>query len=111
MKVVYTGKKLSVEVEGANHVEIWAKLAEFQEVFEESCCGKCKSENLRFAVRKVEKFRYNELRCLDCGAKLPFSIHDDGTNTMYPKRKDKGAKEINGTNGWVKWNPQTNKEE
>lgn len=110
MKVVYTGKKLSVEIEGANQSELWGKLGEFQEVFEEPCCGKCKGENLRFTIRKVDKYRYHELRCADCGAKLSFGVHDDGSNSLFPKRKDEEGK-VKGTNGWVKWNPQTNKEE
>lgn len=110
MKVVYTGKRFSLEVEGENQSEIWKKLADFQEVFEEQCCGKCKSENVRFTVRTVEENDYHELRCLDCHAKLAFGVHKKGGG-LFPNRKDKESGKIKGVNGWVKWNSQTNKEE
>ena len=109
MKVTYQGKRISVEIEGENQSELWAKLGDFQETFEEPCCGKCGKDNLRFVVRTVEDNNYHELRCLDCGAKLAFGVHKKGGG-LFPNRKDKDGK-LKGKNGWVKWNPQTSKEE
>ncbi len=110
VKVVYNGPKLSIELEGENQSELWKKLADFQETFEEPCCGKCKKSNLRFTVRTVDDNAYHELRCLDCGAKLAFGQHKKGGG-LYPSRKDKDTGKIKGTNGWVKWNSETQKEE
>jgi len=35
---------------------------------------------------------------------------DDGTFSLFPKRKDDSGK-FRGNFGWVKWNPETEKEE
>ena len=110
MKVNYKTKngRISVELEGDSQRDIFAEIARFQEVFEETACGKCGSENLRFVVRNVDDNLYYELRCADCGAKLSFGSHKKGGG-LFPKRKD-------GDNwlparGWVKGNPKTEKNE
>ena len=111
MKVNYkTGNgRISVEIEGDSQRDIFAEIARFQEVFEETKCGKCGSENLRFVVRNVDDNLYYELKCLDCGAKLAFGVMKKG-GRLFPKRKDKEGNWLpNG--GWVKWNPETKKEE
>lgn len=116
MKVNYTSKngRLAVEFEGKGHTGIWSQIAAFQEVFEENACGKCKSEDLKFVVRKTtdgkKEYDYYELRCVQCGAKLAFGVINDDTGTLFPKRKDKEGNAV-GVRGWVKWNPQTEKEE
>ena len=51
MKVIYREKKLSVEFNVDTPKELFAQLGAFQEVFGESACGKCGSENLRYVVR------------------------------------------------------------
>lgn len=111
MKVNYTTNngRVSVEVEADTQKEIFKQLALFQEVFDESKCGKCKSENLRFVVRTVEDNDYYELRCLDCGAKLAFGVNKTG-GTLFPKRKDDEGN-YKGVRGWVKWNHDTKREE
>ena len=46
---------------------------------------------------------------MDCGAKLAFGVMKKG-GRLFPKRKDKENNWLpNG--GWVKWNPDTQKEE
>ena len=132
MKVNYTTKngRLAFEFEADNHVGVWKQLTSIQEVFEEDKCLKCGGNNLRFSVRKStyvddkgkeKDCDYHELRCRTCGAKLSFGVLDDGTFSLFPKRKNKdgewlGIKTDNNGNtkptyGWVKWNPETNKEE
>jgi ribosomal protein L40E len=73
-------------------------------VFEETKCGKCGSENLRFVVRTVDENEYFELRCMDCGAKLAFGSMKKGGG-LFPKRKDGDNWLPDG--GWLKWNPKT----
>jgi hypothetical protein len=106
-------KRMSIEFEADSHTAIWQEVAAFSEVFEEPCCGKCKSENLRFVIRKAtdekkkKEYNYHELRCLDCHAKLAFGVMEDGK--LFPKRKEDG--EWKGSNGWVKWNKEKGIEE
>ena len=132
MKVNYTTNngRLTFEFEAENHVGAWKQLASIQEVFEEDKCRKCDSKELVFTVRKSsytdEKGKekdcdYHELRCKKCQAKLAFGVLDDGSYSLFPKRKDKegnwlGTKtnakgETVPAYGWVKWNKEKNKEE
>ena len=52
MKVNYKtiNGRLSVELEGDSQRDIFQEIARFQEVFEETVCGKCGSDNIRFVV-------------------------------------------------------------
>ena len=110
MKVKYQTKngRISVELEGDSQREIFSQIAKFQEVFEETMCGKCGSENLRFVVRNVDDNLYYELRCMDCQAKLAVGSHKKGGG-LFPKRKD--GDDWLPNRGWVKWNPKTEKNE
>tara|TARA_Y100000296_G_scaffold84163_1_gene116797 strand:- start:2182 stop:2511 length:330 start_codon:yes stop_codon:yes gene_type:complete len=105
MKVSYQVTSLSVEFEADTIKEIFFQLATFQEVFGESACGKCKSENLRFVVRENEGNAYYEIRCRDCGAKLAFGAHKKGGG-LFPRRKDAEGNWLPNS-GWQKWNPKT----
>ena len=111
MKVSYNtpNGRMSVEFQVDTQVDLFQQLAFFQEVFGETGCGKCGSENLRFQVRNVEDNHYYELRCLDCGDKLAFGVMKQG-GRLFPRRKDKEGTWLP-DNGWVKWNKETQKEE
>lgn len=111
MKLTYTTKngRIKVEVDAESQKDVFLELSKFQEVFEETVCGKCGSENIRFVVRNVEDNLYYELRCMDCGARLSFGVHKKGGG-LFPKRKDNDGKWLP-DNGWVKWNPKTEKPE
>lgn len=112
MKLNYTTAdgRISVEIEGDSPTSIFAKIGEFQEVFENVCCGKCGSTDVRFTTRVVDGNTYYELRCNKCGAKLAMGVHNNNLGTMYPKRKagknDQSQLE-EGTylpdGGWMKW--------
>ena len=117
MKANYTSKngRLTVELESDSQKGLWAQLAAFQETFEEPACGKCNSGDLKFVVRKTtdgkkKEFDYHELRCNKCGAKLAYGVINDETGTLFPKRKGEDG-QFRGKYGWVKWNPETEKEE
>lgn len=117
MKVTYLGKKFSVDFDGTGQKEIFEQIGVFQEVFEETNCGNCGSDNIKFVVRDVEKDgdvnKYYELLCKECFCRLSFGHHKTG-NTMYPKRyktnnkgkmvkDDKGKPTYLGKNGWHKY--------
>lgn len=106
MKVRYTAGRLSTEFEG-NQVEIFGRLAEFQEIFEETTCGKCGKNNLRYVVREVDGNSYHELHCKDCRAKLAFGQHKN-TNTLFPKRKSPDGDYLP-DRGWMRWDNKTKK--
>jgi len=111
MKVNYQTRngRLSVELSGDDQKSIFSEIAKFQEVFEESVCGKCGSDNVRFVVRAVDDNEYYELRCADCGARLSFGVNKKG-GTLFPKRKDGDGNWLP-DRGWVKWNPKTEQNE
>jgi DNA-directed RNA polymerase subunit RPC12/RpoP len=110
MKVTYQTRdgRLNVELEGESQKDIFQSISRFQEVFEESVCGKCSSDNIRYVVRNVDDNCYHELRCNDCQSKLAFGAHKQGGG-LFPKRKDGDTWLDN--RGWVKWNPKTEQNE
>ena len=102
MKASYKlSDKLQFEVEGEGQKEIFKEIASIQEIFGETKCGMCGSENIKFVVRVVEDNEYYELRCMDCGATLAFGQHKKG-GTIFPKRKDEKG-EYMPNRGWYKW--------
>lgn len=109
MKVTYTVGNIALEIDADTQVEVFQQLASFQEIFAETKCGKCSSEDVRYQVRNVDDNLYYEARCTDCGAKLAFGAMKKG-GRLFPRRKDKDGNWLP-DGGWVKWNPETKKEE
>jgi len=111
MKLTYTtnNKRISVEIEGDSHRDLFAQIGRFQEVFEQDCCAKCKCDDVKFVVRTVDDNQYHELRCSSCGARLSFGSNKKGGG-LFPKRKDSEGNWLP-DGGWVKWNPKTEKNE
>jgi hypothetical protein len=73
----------------------------FAEIFGESQCGACKSQNVRPVHRKAKGYDFYEIRCLDCGASLKFGQKkEDGS--LFPKRKGENDEYLP-HNGWVKY--------
>ena len=112
MKVQFKSKsgRLSVEVEGDTQKDVFRQLSAFQEVFEQTKCGKCGSEDLRFVVRDVEDNDFYELHCNECHSRFAFGQHKGKDGTLFPRRKDGQGNWIP-NNGWTKYNPDTKKEE
>lgn len=104
MKLTYTtgNGRMSAEISGDDQRSLFAGISDFQEVFENSVCGKCGGDSIRFVVRNVEENDFYELRCQDlgCRARLSFGCNKKGGG-LFPKRKD-GEKWLP-DGGWVKW--------
>ena len=100
MKLNYKLGNLSVEFECDTPKEVFNQLSVFQEVFGETKCGKCGSENLRFVVRENDGNEYYEIRCMDCGAKLAFGANKKGGG-LFPRRKDADGNWLP-DKGWTK---------
>jgi len=111
MKLTYVTKngRISAELEGDSQRDLFAQIGKFQEVFEEDACSKCGHDHVRFVVRTVDDNQYYELRCSNCGARLSFGANKQGGG-LFPRRKDSDGSWLP-DNGWVKWNPKTEKNE
>lgn len=118
---VWVSKNLSVQVEGDDNKAVFKGVAEAQELFSDSCCGACKSDNIKYQVREVEDNQFYEIVCNDCYSKLSYG-HAKTGGKMYPKRmetdnKGKAVKDKDGKGkslphkGWVKYNRETGKNE
>jgi hypothetical protein len=87
---------LEIELEGEKQKDLFAELAQADEVFGESKCGWCGEGNLCFRVRnstakqgknKGKTFTYFEIVCRDCGCYLPMGQHNTDAGTLFPDRK------------------------
>lgn len=84
---IWVNKNVSLKASGNTDKELFKELAKAQssKLFEDSVCGHCGSENIKFIVREVEgDNEYYELQCQDCKHKLVFGHAKAGY--MYPKR-------------------------
>lgn len=101
-------KNLMIEIEEDSQTELFRGLAVAQEVFGETTCEACKSENISYRVRTVDDNDFYELVCKACKAVLKFGQHKKG-KTLFPVRKDdsNGYKK---NNGWEKYVPQAKTE-
>jgi len=106
MKAHYksTTGRLLVEVEAKNVKELFEQLADVQEILDaDSRCGACGSDQVRFAVRHVDIFKYFEMHCHGdgCGARLSFGQLREGGG-LFPKRKDDRG-EMLPNRGWQRY--------
>lgn len=114
MKITYSSRdgRLAAEIEGKSQKDLFQSISSFQEVFEINTCGACGEEGmLRFVVRNVDDNDFYELHCtnVNCRSRLAFGQHKKG-DSLFPVRKDKEGKWLP-KSGWIKWNPDTKKEE
>lgn len=119
MKVLYTTRnnRMTFELEGKTHTDIFEQIAAVQEVFEQTECVRAgkKSDNVKFVVREdAEENKYYELVCQDSDpelryAKLAFGQHKKG-GSLFPRRKDKDNKYLP-NNGWVIYGKDIAKED
>lgn len=99
MKVTYrtTNGRLTFEFESDNEKKLFADLSHIQEIFEESSCGCCQSDRIRFEVREFDKNKYYKLVCDQCGATLDFHQRKEGER-LYLKDSDRASS----TRGWYR---------
>ncbi len=108
MKATYrtSDGRISFEVEGESAKALFAQIAGIQEIFDvEHECGMCKSKDIRFRVRKADKFTYYELNCQECRARLDFGQSQDLVS-LFPKRKDEDGRWME-HRGWYRYEPQS----
>lgn len=85
--IVKGNNNLSFEVTADTEPELFKQIARVQEVMAVKCCGKCKSDDIKFVVRAAsKKSKWMEVVCQDfnCRAKLVYSSTEDGS-MVYPK--------------------------
>lgn len=125
MQVQKTIGQLTIEFTAENHLDVFSQLSELEEVFGSVTeCGKCKSKDVRFSLRKAndgkkKEFVYPEAVCKNCYAKFKFGQSEGGK--LFPikyvredgeyVKDDKGKNIPLGTNGWTKYNKETGKDE
>lgn len=112
-----------IQVEGETEMDVFENISSAEEVFSEANCGKCGSTEIRYKIRRVtdgkKEYKYPEMQCQKCYAKLTFGQSDNGV--LFPVRHlredgnyvlDKDGKRVaKGKNGWTKYNRETKKEE
>jgi hypothetical protein len=103
MKLTYTSAngRIVFEVDVSTGKQAFEVVAAVQELFEEECCGCCKSTKVRCQVRHSGdgKYVYYSLVCGDCAATLDFGQKQDG-KSLFVKRQDKDTKAKLPNNGW-----------
>jgi hypothetical protein len=106
MKVTFNANNVTLEAVGDTHKDLFEQLASLQEVFENTVCGICHIDNVRFIVRTVEDNNFYEMHCqnINCRARLAFGQHKKG-GSLFPKRKDDTGQRL-ANNGWTKWTPE-----
>lgn len=110
MKVQYTtaNGRMVFDLDVKDHKDAFTQLNMVQEVFEETTCGKCNSDQIKFRHRQTQKdkktYDYYEMICEKCRARLSYGCHQEG-GTLFPKRKDEDGNYDKQSRGWVKWVP------
>lgn len=106
---VRVANNLTFEVTGEEQKAVFRELAEIQETFANTTCGRCGSE-ARFLVRVVEDNDFYEMRCTNpkCRARLHYGVNKKGGG-VFPKRKTDDGK-YHQFGGWMVWNKEQNKE-
>ena len=87
-----------ITVEGESVKDAIRDLSDYSEVFNETTCGICQSDQIRPSHRSAKGYDFYEMVCCSCGAKLSFGQTREGEK-LFPKRKDQDGYEI-GKNGW-----------
>jgi hypothetical protein len=108
---------MTVELEGDTQVDIWKKLAEFQEIFEDTTVTKfgLTSDDVRFVVRKDEdgneyfELHYSGSDKKLMGVKKAFGQQKKNKGALFPKRKDGDGKYLP-DGGWCKYDKELGKE-
>ena len=85
MQAIMDFGRIRITAEG-DAKEVFAELARASEVFGQSKCGACGSEDTTPVVREIEGNTYYEMKCNSCGCCLGFGQRrQDGA--LFPRRK------------------------
>ncbi len=119
--IVKISQNVSIRVTGETAKAVFEGISDCQATFEDSVCGCCGSDDIRYVVREVEDNKFYEIHCqkLGCRAKVVYGHSKDGKK-MYPKRyevdgKGKAKKDASGKSvylpnkGWTKYVPEGDK--
>lgn len=118
MKAILNTKLLTIELEADSQLDMFRSVAATQEVFGETRCGLCQSDELRYRVRVVQGNEFPELLCLnpDCGAKLSYGQSKD-KKSIFPIRKltkagvpHRKTGSYGKHNGWTKYHGEQKEE-
>jgi len=100
---------LSIEIEASDQKDAFDQLSALGNVFSISECGKCGSNDIRFFTKTVDKFTYRHMICNKCWSQLAFGVHQNESQTLFPKYTKDGETIAN--KGWTKYNKNTGKNE
>lgn len=109
----YVSDKYKLVVEAEDIKQLFRELKPASEIVGAAQkCGNCGSTNISFIVREAadtknpkKMYEFFELKCEKCKAKLQFGQLSDGSEGLFPKRKDdEGNYKPNG--GWEVYKPQ-----
>ncbi len=109
--------KLVVKVDGDTQKELFKTLAETAEVFGETKCGLCGSDDIKPVVRVVGEDDFPEWHCNVCQARLSLGQNRKGGG-LFPIRKltengkpDRATGKFGKHNGWTKYKGEPKKVE
>lgn len=94
-------ESLWLECDATDSKDALQQLGDFMEVFGESHCVACRSQNVMPVHRRAKGFDFYEMKCCDCGSALRFGVKKED-HTLFPKRKDEQGNWLP-HNGWVKY--------
>ena len=105
-----TGTGYQIEVAADDVRSAVKSMAELQEFFGQTECGKCHAKQLlAFHRQDKDGNDYYSLSCAACGAKLDFGQHRTG-GTLFVRRKDREGNWLP-DNGWLVWQRKTEPEQ
>lgn len=94
--------RVLVEVEGTNVKDLFEQLANVQEVIDaDAACGACGRPEIKFRVREVKNFKYFELHCESCSARLQFGQLRTGDGLFAKRKTEEG--DFLPDRGWQKY--------
>jgi hypothetical protein len=107
VKLTYTNptSRIVIEAEVPDVKTVFETVTEVQELFDEKVCGACSSTDIRCDVRTAQGFRFYNLKCRVCSARLDFGQQQNSKTLFAKRRNDDGT--IKPHNGWYVYQPET----
>jgi hypothetical protein len=109
MKLTYSNptSRITIEAEVPDAKNAFETVAEVQELFDEQTCGACQSTDIRCDVRTAQGFRFFQLKCRACSARLDFGQHQEGGTLFAKRRNEDGSAKPH--NGWYVYQPEVSR--